>query len=989
MSSPTTTTTTGKTIPANLPPQASRDRLLLLLNRQISYQTCLIIFLVLGTIAFLTPFKEYYLGNYATDPFDEVRDEIVARKLNQMGVIISGDHYFDTFNRNLIPLIDSASQEKLNHTTAETLTLTDFLVRANVRRDDLLEGLPADMLSQPVNLMVDGLVPLCGSGTNSSWETKAQLLFGNYFPAIRHEFCRDFHVKFPHDRFFNHDTKAPVDLNLVDVGNVSLGLIAVVNMSEVYLRHFNDAVVVRKIMKNVQEGFMNLELSGYTDDVAEAIVDRYSKGISLAEVVAMLPSSFNVDHVALVDVLGIKFVLEYYLESQELTMGTNVNGEAAISAEVTHAAATFFTSDFLATTVGMSYLSTTHLALFWECSIEYTSMAKSIVADDVDASVMKQCGRDLASNLPTFVVNLMFLFQPKERDYTTLDNTTTYTLGRRRESDSDYQALEVPEILSNSALMTIDGSSWSKKKTNTSSSTTLSTTPYGYLYTPDCKRLVTQALTQSGRNVQKYQAYMGDGLGNCAFRDSQETDLQTLCRLFMTSDEVLFSDLNGNLTEIPACSSLVDASASEAEQQLEQENLRQIEWFMIDTTTLTRRIRIIDNTSRQIRTFLLMLNFIGASHYALQYIYILKSIWIFISNSVLQPGLEERSRLASTGSMHFKPSPLVRLGILELLLCDPADGALEHPLTMVLMYLGAIGSLSNIFRPGCTAELSSSGGGIVIHCKPAIPVTSVNLLLTTLSSSYWVIRVTLQSRSLAMRLDHVVRDNFIRFWFTNACAVVVIHFTCKGITDVVFQNVELRSDPHIYAIIGGLCLALAISTGFILVHLAGTDSERLKALVKHESTRSLWKAAKARAISYRAFVAKWSTNDLDSVLCHCASPQIARQLQISSLPEQPEFRAWKLGNRSGDPMKNGNQPTIRINEFVAVHCAGGAHLHLQNVKWYLKSDGRGGVMAVDQTRSPRKHKAILKVPPNNLPIPKTMKSHIEHASLFFWLSLLE
>ncbi|GMF09088.1 unnamed protein product [Phytophthora lilii] len=930
MGSPDSSVPSGDLAQANTsePPQEDpRAHLLRIFNRQISYRACIAIFLFLGSVAFLTPFKEYYLGNYVTDPFDEVREEVAARKLNHIGVVISGTHYFDTFNRKAIPLIEFDSKETLNHSTAESLGLTDFLVRVNVRRDHLLAAQPEATLSRPVNLMVDVQAPLCGPATDSSspWETHAQQLFGNYIPAVRHEFCRAFHDKFPRDRFFNLDT-APVDANLADVGNATLGLIAVVNTSEVYLRQFNDAKVIRKIMKNVQEGFMDMELSGYTDDVAEAIVDRYSSGIAVSDVIALLPASLDSDHVALVDVLGISTLLEYYLESQELTMGRNVNGEAAISAEVTHAAATFLTSDFLTTSVGMHYVSTTHLALFWECSILHTSMAKTITVDDVDATTFKNCGNEMASNLPVFIVNLLFLFQSKQRDYSTLDNSTTYTLGRRRESDSDYQALEVPEVLDESALLTIDGSSWSKK--NTSSTKTFSITPYGYFYTPDCKRQVTQALNQSGRNVQKYQAYLGDGLGYCAFKDSQETDLQTLCRLFMTSDEVLFRDLDGNFVDIPSCASLLSTSASEAEQEAEQENLRQIEWFMIDTTTINRRIRIMDNTSRQIRTFLLMLNFIGASHYALQYIYILKSIWIFISNSVLQPAAEQRSRLVTTDSIHYKPSPLVRLGILELLMCDPADGALEHPLTMVLMYLGAIGALSNIFRPGCTADLSTQGAGIVIHCVPAIPVSSVNLVLTTLSSSYWVIRVTLQSRSLAMRLDHVVRDNFIRFWFTNACAVLIIYFTCKGIADVILQKIELRSDPHIYAIIGGLVLALAISTGFILVHLAGTDTERLKALVRQESKRTLWKASKGRAMSYRAFVAKWSTKDLDSVLYHCASPQIARQLQISSLPEQPEQRAWKKGSRSGEPFKNGQRPAIRINDFVAVHCAGGAHLHL-------------------------------------------------------------
>ncbi|KAK1929255.1 hypothetical protein P3T76_015207 [Phytophthora citrophthora] len=942
---------TGKSDSPNAAvPPASRDRLMQFLNHQVSYKVCVVVFLFLGSVAFLTPFKEYYLGNYVTDPFDDIRDEIVARKLNQLGVVISGGHYYDTFERKQIKLVDFDTKDDITHSIADNLSLTDFIVRANVRRDDLLATLPVEILSQPVNLMVDGLAPLCGA---TSTETPAQQLFGYYFPVIRHEFCRDFHDRFPRDRFFNHDTNAPVDVNLAQVGNASLGLIAIVNMSEVYLRQFNEVKVIRKIMRNVQEGFMDLDLSSYTNEVADAIVSRYSKGISVADVVKLLPSSIDKDHVALVDVLGISSLLEYYLEPQELTMGKNVNGEAAISAEVTHAAAHFFTSDFLSTTAGMHYISTTHLAFYWKCSIGHTSMAKNLSVGDVDAVVLRQCGADLSNNLPAFIVNLMFLSQSKIRDYSTLDNSTIYTLGRRREADSDYTPLDIPMLLEDSSLLTIDGSSWSKKS-NKSTTSSIPVTPYGYLYTPDCKRLVTQALTQSGRNVQKYQAYLGDGLGNCAFRDSQETDLETLCRLFMTADEVLFQNLDGKLIEIPSCASLVDSSASQEDQELEQESFRQIEWFMIDTTMLTRKIRITDNTSRQIRTFLLMLNFIGASHYALQYIYILKSIWTFISNSILQPAAQERSRLATTESIHYKPPPLVQLGILELLMCDPADGALEHPLTMVLMYLGAVGSLSNIFRPACTAELSTLGAGIVIHCLPAIPVSSLNLLLTTLSSSYWVIRVTLQSRSLAMRLDHVVRDNFIRFWFTNACAVLVIHFTCKGLADVVFKRVELSSDPHIYAVLGGLGLALAISTGFILVHLAGTDRERLKTIVNNRSTRTLWRVSMARAVSYRAFVGKWSTKDLDSVLYHCATPQIARQLQISSLPEQAELRVWKNGSRSGDPMTSDSIPTIRINDFVAVHCAGGAHLHLLSVKWFLKSDGSGGVTTIEPPlRHPR------------------------------------
>ncbi|KAL4088326.1 hypothetical protein PRIC1_012749 [Phytophthora ramorum] len=943
--SPSNNATTSSNTAATAQPPTSNGPLgqvLQLLNRQISYRACVAIFLFLGCVAVVTPFKEYYLGSYVTDPFDEVRDDVVARQLNQMGVVISGVHYFDTFDRSVLPLIDLDTKGDFKRPTAANLTLTDFLVRANLRRQDLLAGLPEAVLSQPVNLMVDVHGPLCGTAS-SQWETDPQLLFGNWFPAIRHEFCRDFHDKFPRDRYFNHGDKAPIDTHLAGVGNVTLGLIAVVNMSEVYLRHFNDAHVIRKIMKNVQEGYMGLELPAYTDDVADAIVSRYAGGIPLADVLTLLPGSFDDDHIALVDVLGLSALLEYYLDPQELTMGTNINGEAAISAEVTHAAGSFFSTDFLITTVGMHYASTTHLAAFWECAISHTSMVKTITVDDVDGDALKQCGTEIRGMLPLLIVNLMFLFQSHVRDYTTLDNATTYTLGRRRESDAEYVALAVPETFDGSTVVSIDGSSWAKKTAN--ASTTAATTPYGYLYTPDCKRLVTQALSQTGRNVQKYQAYLGDGLGNCAFQDSQETELQTLCRLFMTSDEVLFRDLSGAFIELPSCASLLSASASAEVQALEQENLRQIEWFMIDTSLLTRRIRIQDNTSRQIRTFLLMLNFIGATHYAMQYIYILKSVWTFVSNSVLQPAADERSRHASTASLHYQPAPLVRLGILELLMCDPADGALEHPATMVLMYLGAIGALSNIFSLGCDAELSAAGAGIVIFCKPAIPVGSLNLVFTTLSSSYWVIRVTLQSRSLAMRLDHVVRDNFLRFWLTNAAAVLAIHFVCKGGADLLLQNVELRSDPHIYAVIGGLCFAIVISAGFLLVHIASTDVGRLRNMVSQESTRTLWRASKARALNDRTFVAKWGTADVDSVLYHCASSQIARQLQVSSVPG--DYAAWKQGSRSGQPVKNGESTAIRIHEFVAVHCAGGAHTHLLGVKWHLDPKGRGGVTTVE------------------------------------------
>ncbi|KAE9226239.1 hypothetical protein PF004_g11699 [Phytophthora fragariae] len=422
---------------------------------EVSYRTCTAIFVFVLVGISIIPLKEYYVGSYNTKSLDEVRDEVVARKLNGVGVVTSGVHYFDTFDRSNLPLIDLKTKKALTRTDAAALSLSDFLVRSNLRRSDLIASLPGETLTVPVNIMVDVHAPLCGPVTASlsSWETQPQLLFGNWFPSIQHEFCRDFHDKFPRDRFFNHDDKTPIDEHLKEVGNITLGLIAVVNMSEMYLRHFDDVQVVRKIMKNVQEGFMGSELPEYTDSVAEAIVELYSGGISLADVVRLLPGSIDADHVALVDVLGVNALLAYYLDAQQLSVGVNVNGEAAILAEVTHATASFFTPDFLINTIGMHLASTMYLAPFWNCAIQHTTMNKSITSPDVDGAKIKQCGSDMASIIPTFAVNLMFLFQKDERDYSELDNTTTYTLGRRRESAKDYTALEIPEVLTNSALL--------------------------------------------------------------------------------------------------------------------------------------------------------------------------------------------------------------------------------------------------------------------------------------------------------------------------------------------------------------------------------------------------------------------------------------------------------------------------------------------------------------------------------------------------------
>ncbi|KAG7395748.1 hypothetical protein PHYBOEH_003278 [Phytophthora boehmeriae] len=777
-------------LPPLVPKNASAAQASKLGGYEVSYNHCIAIFVFISVCIALTPFKEFYLGSYVTEQFDDLRYDDVARQLNQITVVTSGVHYHDTFQQRNIDLIDIKTKKDFDRTAASTLSFSSFLVRSHLRRADLLKYLPADILTLPIDTMTDVQAPLCGPDS-SFWKSKPQQLFGTWFPTISHEFCRDFHDEFPHDRFFNYNTKAPIDQNLAHVGSVTLGLIAVVNMSEVYLRQFTDPYVIRKIMKNVQEGFLGMELPNYSDAAAEAIVDRYRTGIPLVDVIKLLPGSIDNDHVALVDVLGISALLDFYLFSQQLTTGVNINAEPAILAEVTHATTSYLTSDFLINTVGMHCVSTVHLAPFWACAIKHTTMKKNITTSDVDGASIKQCGSDLATTLPVFVANLMFLFQPKQRDYSKIDNTTSYTLGRRRESDADYVPLVIPDTFEGSALLSMDGTAWTKEHKDTPQA--LTETPYGYLFTPDCRNLVDNAMQQSGRNVQKYQAYLGDGLGNCAFRDSQETTPQTLCRLFMTADDLLFRSLDGTLVTLPTCSSLLSEGLNAATLALEQGNLRQVEWFMYETKVLQRQVRIQDNTSRQIRTFLLLLSLVGATLYALHYILILRSVWAFISNSVYRPALA----YGGSAATKYTSEVPTRLRLMDLMQCDPSDGAILHPATMSLLYLGAVGALSNIFSLGCTAQLSSAEGKVIINCVPSIPLSSRSLVFTSLSSSYWIIRISLQTRSLTARLAHASRNDLLRFWVLNFVAVVVIHFICKSGTDLIFHDTELQFDPHL------------------------------------------------------------------------------------------------------------------------------------------------------------------------------------------------
>ncbi|RLN53594.1 hypothetical protein BBJ29_007332, partial [Phytophthora kernoviae] len=380
---------------------------------------------------------------------------------------------------------------------------------------------------------------------------------------------------------------------------------------------------------------------------------------------------------------------------------------------------------------------------------------------------------------------------------------------------------------------------------------------------------------------------------------------------------------------------------------LEQGNLRQVEWFMIDTTTLSRQLRIQDNTSRQIRTFLLLLSLVGATLYALHYILILRHVWAFISNSVYRPALVYGG---TTATKYTSEAP-TRLRLIDLIQCDPSDGALLHPATMALLYLGAVGALSNIFSLGCTAELSSAEGKVVINCVPSIPLSSRSLVFTSLSSSYWIIRISLQTRPLDARLAHAARNDLLQFWLLNFTAVVVIHFICKSGTDLIFHNTELRFDPHLYAMFCSFILTLVISVGSLLVQAVAAaatrgsrqrDSSFLSRLLHPRA----WLQVVTRASSDRKFTAQWSSNTLDSVLNHCATPQIARQLDLSR-----RRRIWGQSQSKLilDSTAGGRDVAVHIQEFVVVHCAAGAHDYLQQVRW----SADGGVADIDVPRDPK------------------------------------
>lgn len=915
---------------------------------ELSYRTCCVWFATLACVMALVPIKDYLLGSYVTEKFDEVRDDVVARKPSNFELVTSRIHSFDTFGRNGLPLFDMLrSGVRMTRNDSRSRSLVDFLVYTSVRRADLIKILPEELLSTKVSVMDDFYAPLCGL----TWQTDAQLVFGHYFPEIRHEFCREFGDIFSRNRFFTSHGFNSLSPGAAD-GTVlaPLGVIGLVNMSEVYLRHFHSREVVRTLTRSVLSGFLGGSDGSpwqvnFSDATADAVVERYAGGITITELISLLPdagsSSIEADRVRLVDLVGINEVLKYFLSPQQLTMGSNINSEAAVIAEVSYATTSVLTLDFLVTMLGMGPVFSMYMAPFWNCAIELTTMDKDLALDTVDPELFYVCGVQKAALVPVYTVNLLYLTQNSYRDYGKLDNSSLFVVGRRRVLDFD-----IPEKLESSPLLMMDGNAWSKVSTY-QQQLTIPPTPYGYVYTHDCQHLVDEALAQQGRNVKKYQAFIGDGMGNCHFHDSQETELHVLCRLVFGADEILLRDLDGNVhTNLSACKDLAPLSSFEA-----QNSFRQIEWFLLDTTALAKRTRIRDNTSRQIRTLLLFLGMAGSIFYIYEYLVILKSVWVFTRNGLQAP----RPNDAAAKEQSIKA--VVRtIALHEFLRFDPAVGALQRPISVVLLYLGVVGALSNIFSLACHAEIASEDGKIVIYCVPSIAITSISLCFTALSSGFWVALITQQTRRVSRRLRSQADPHWIRKWALSHATVLLIYASLKIVTDLVTQNVLLRSDPHFYAIGGGVVMTLLISLAFRVIHYStGCWRSSSAKVVNASLNRSAWNprghqlsrypsfSARTATIQERDFLSRWNANQLDGVLQECATPTIALELVwYASLRRSYLRQAPLTRSTSGTltPRVEFVASDIRVHEFVAVHIAACAWKHLETLAWSYDAHGQ-------------------------------------------------
>lgn len=909
-------------------------------ERELSYRICCVWFALLACAMALVPVKDYILGTYVTRKFDEVRDDPVARMPHGLHAVASSVHYFDVFARDSLRLLDATTRVHMERNDSRNKTLVEFLVYTSVSRSSLLATLPPALLATKISLMDNYYAPLCGP----TWSTGAQLLFGHYFPSIQHEFCREYGAIFPHRRFFD-SASSNSGGNRTNSPLASLGVIGLINMSEVDLRHFHSAEVVRALTRSVLSGFLQEDSSApptvtFSDGTADAIVQRYGGGISVSELIELLPKDRNADdveeHVRLVDLVGITIVFDHFLSPQQLEMGWNINSEPAVVAEVSFTTSSVLSLDHIVTIIGMAPVFATYMAPFWNCGIEHTTMDKALRLDQVNADVFVSCGHEKAALVPAYTVNLMYLVQKSFRDYSKLDNSSHFIVGRDRKLEFD-----VPEKLASSPLFGMDGDAWAKP--NHLQHQSPPPTPYGYLYTRDCAHLVDQVFAENGRNVQKYQAFIGDGAGDCHFHDSQETEPQVLCRLIFQDDELLLRDLDGvDHVNLSKCIDLAPLASME-----QQSNFRQIEWFGVDTKFLVKRTRIRDNTSRQIRTFLLALSLLGSISYVCEYLVILKSVWKFTRNSI------GASPSASSRGLRLR----------ELLVFDPAAGALRRPSTVVLLYLGAVGALSNIFTLACHAEFETSDGKMAIYCSPSIPISSVTLLFTTLSSGFWIALITQQTRALGKRLRGQREPLWIRNWMLLHAVVLGIYAVSKSSTDLVLENVMLRSDPHLYAIAGGVVVSLFISLAFRAIHYSPRSHHKIFSEEREEAATALDPpgsatprltrfpsfSAHSATTMERDFLMRWTSNQLDNVVQQCATPTIALQLvwycnlrlcyeYRERTSQQPSCRQQ---SRTASTLTIASG--VQVSDFVAVHVAAGAWVHLESLAWSY-DDRRGKLL---------------------------------------------
>ncbi|KAF1317556.1 hypothetical protein FI667_g14704, partial [Globisporangium splendens] len=368
--------------------------------------------------------------------------------------------------------------------------------------------------------------------------------------------------------------------------------------------------------------------------------------------------------------------------------------------------------------------------------------------------------------------------------------------------------------------------------------------------------------------------------------------------------------------------------------------------FLMDTTLLIKRTRIQDNTSRQIRTFLLALNLAGAAYYVFEYLSVLKSMYMFVRNSLGNMSIMHQVQRhgGDEGTHYVQLNTGVQLK--ELFQFDPSVGTLQRPETIVLLYLGAVGALSNIFSLACHAEFSTSDG--------TIEISSFSLCLTMLSGGFWISLITQQTQSLSKRLRSQARPDWLRYWMLAHAAVLLIYVVCKLLTDYMTTNVAVHSDPHVYAICGAVVVTILISRAFVLIHFRAWSAAWISRNTRTSSASSSSVTSSKKLVcfpSYSAeqamdnqgnFLSRWSSNMTDGALQRCATPNIALQLawfcsmrrHNTEMIPPPSLLDMDTSGVNETAAKD-----ICVYEFVAVHTVAGAWSHLENVAWRYDSHG--------------------------------------------------